>query len=95
MTPAAEGPDVTAIEARGWDPVMGDATRLARQVADLVARGYEVVVVADGRGSAARLAALLSEGACRSRSSTAPLDRGRRAVGSSSSPWSGGSSFPS
>ena len=41
---------------------MGDATRLARQVGDLVADGYEVVVAADGRGSAARLAALLSEG---------------------------------
>jgi transcription-repair coupling factor (superfamily II helicase) len=62
VTSTAEGPDVTAVEARGWEPVMGDAGRLARQVGDLVARGYEVVVAADGTGSAARLAGLLSEG---------------------------------
>jgi len=51
-----EGPDTTAIETRGWDPVYGDGTRLAAQMADLLARGYRVVVAADGAGSAARLA---------------------------------------
>jgi transcription-repair coupling factor (superfamily II helicase) len=84
-TPTAEGPEVTTIEARGWDPVMGDGDRLARQVGDLVSRGYEVVVAADGRGSAARLAALLSEGgvalpvsdtAKGSRVTVQPLERG-------------------
>jgi transcription-repair coupling factor (superfamily II helicase) len=62
ITSVAEGPDVTTIEARGWDPVMGDADRLTRQVADLVGKGYQLVVAAEGKGSAARLAGLLREG---------------------------------
>ncbi len=82
VTSTAEGPDVTAIEARGWDPVMGDATRLARQVVDLVARGYEVVVAADGRGSAARLAALLSEGGVSLPVTNEPVSPGRKDGGS-------------
>ena len=56
MIPVAEGPDTTAIEARGWDPVFGDGTRLTSQVADLLGQGYRVVVAADGEGSAARIA---------------------------------------
>ncbi len=56
VIPVAEGPDTTAIEARGWDPVFGDATRLTSHVADLLAKGYRVVVAADGQGSAARIA---------------------------------------
>ncbi len=62
VTGAAEGPDVTTIESRGWDPVMGDADRLTRQVADLVGKGYQLVVAAEGKGSAARLAGMLREG---------------------------------
>ncbi len=62
LTGAAEGPEVTTIESRGWDPVMGDADRLTRQVADLVGKGYQLVVAAEGKGSAARLASLLREG---------------------------------
>jgi transcription-repair coupling factor (superfamily II helicase) len=56
VIPVAEGPDTTAIEARGWDPVLGDPSRLTRQLGDLLAQGYKVVVAADGAGSAARLA---------------------------------------
>ena len=56
VIPVAEGPDTTAVEARGWDPVFGDATRLTSHVADLLAKGYRVVVAADGQGSAARIA---------------------------------------
>ncbi|MEA2827361.1 MAG: hypothetical protein QOG43_1800 [Actinomycetota bacterium] len=62
VTGAAEGPDVTTIESRGWDPVMGDSDRLTRQVADLVGKGYQLVVAAEGKGSAARMAGLLREG---------------------------------
>ena len=62
VTNAAEGPDVTTIESRGWDPVMGDADRLTRQVAELVGKGYQLVVAAEGKGSAARMASLLREG---------------------------------
>ncbi|MDQ6927666.1 MAG: DEAD/DEAH box helicase, partial [Actinomycetota bacterium] len=54
-------PDTLTIEARGWDPVAGDGSRLARQLTDLLADGYLVVVAADGTGSAARLAATLTE----------------------------------
>jgi len=56
LIPVAEGPDTTAVDAHGWDPVMGDGTRLARQLTDLLGRGYRVVVAAEGQGSAARLA---------------------------------------
>ncbi|MEA2901493.1 MAG: hypothetical protein QOH36_1380 [Actinomycetota bacterium] len=62
VTGAAEGPDVTTIESRGWDPVMGDSDRLTRQVADLVGKGYQLIVAAEGKGSAARMAGLLREG---------------------------------
>jgi len=61
VIPVAEGPDTTAIEARGWDPVFGDGARLAAHVADLLAQGYRVVVAADGQGSAARLAETFRE----------------------------------
>ncbi|HEX3622518.1 MAG TPA: transcription-repair coupling factor, partial [Acidimicrobiales bacterium] len=61
VIPVAEGPDTAVIEARGWDPVFGDANRLSRQVADLLARGYRVVVAAEGEGSAARLAEMLRD----------------------------------
>ena len=56
VIPVAEGPDTTAIEARGWDPVFGDGTRLTNHVGDLIGKGYRLVVAADGEGSAARLA---------------------------------------
>jgi len=84
-----EGPDTTSVEARGWDPVFGDGTRLTRQMGDLLGRGYRVVVAAEGQGSAARLAEtfqdngvslpLLGEGASAAEVSgivVEPLDRG-------------------
>jgi transcription-repair coupling factor (superfamily II helicase) len=55
------GPDMAAVEAHGWDPVLGDPERLGRQLRDLLGRGFTVVVAADGKGSAARLATTLSE----------------------------------
>ncbi|HEX8769781.1 MAG TPA: DEAD/DEAH box helicase, partial [Acidimicrobiales bacterium] len=54
-------PDTITVEARGWDPVAGDGSRLARQLTDLLADGYRVLVAADGAGSAARLATTLTE----------------------------------
>jgi len=56
------GPGGARLEARGWEPVLGDADRLHRQVAALRADGYRLVVVADGDASAFRLEALLAEG---------------------------------
>ncbi|HEX2272512.1 MAG TPA: transcription-repair coupling factor, partial [Acidimicrobiales bacterium] len=61
VVPAADRPDTPAVQATGWDPVLGDPERLGRQVADLLQRNFTVVVAADGKGSAARLAGLLAE----------------------------------
>jgi transcription-repair coupling factor (superfamily II helicase) len=58
---AAENPDTPSILASGWPPVVGDPTALIRRIGELVADGYSVVVCAEGEGSAARLAAVLSE----------------------------------
>ena len=61
LVPAADSPETPAVTVGGWDPVIGDPERLARQVGDLLARGFTVGVAADGQGSAARLAATLSD----------------------------------
>ena len=46
---------------RAGRPVVGDGTALVRQLTDLLADGYRVVVAADGAGTAARLLALLGD----------------------------------
>ena len=61
VTAAPEGPGSPAVEATGWDPVLGDGPRLAKQLAELTADGYRVVVCADGEGSGARMAGALQE----------------------------------
>ncbi len=59
VTNAPDSPDVATIAARGWDPAVGDGTRLIAQLADLQGQGYRIVVGADGDGSAARVRELL------------------------------------
>ncbi|MBV9660973.1 MAG: transcription-repair coupling factor, partial [Acidimicrobiales bacterium] len=61
VTAAPEGPGTEVVAATGWDPVVGDGERLMNQLRGLHANGYRVVVCADGRGSGARLASLLSD----------------------------------
>ena len=61
VTNAPEGPDVVRVGAHGWDPVVGDGARLVKQLADLLADGFRLVVAADGAGSGARVGQLLSE----------------------------------
>jgi transcription-repair coupling factor (superfamily II helicase) len=61
MVPAAEGPGTRTVVAQGWDPVLGDRSRLAGRLAGLAEQGYSVTVCAEGAGSAARLAAVLAE----------------------------------
>ena len=61
ITNAPEGPDVTTVGAHGWDPVVGDGARLVKQLADLLADRFRVVVAADGTGSGARVGHLLSD----------------------------------
>jgi len=59
MVPTAEGPRMPAVAASGWDPVVGDGSRLVKQLSDLAADGWRVVVCADGKGSASRLSSAL------------------------------------
>ncbi|MGH9164263.1 MAG: transcription-repair coupling factor [Acidimicrobiales bacterium] len=77
ITPTPEGPDAPAIQATGWDPVVGDGSRLAKQLGDLVSDGFRVVVAAEGEGSGARLAAALAEeGVGGFEVVVAPIERG-------------------
>ncbi len=57
----AEGPSTPQLEATGWAPVVGDAGHLAGRLRTLLADGYRVVLTADGRGSATRMASALGE----------------------------------
>ncbi len=51
-----DGPDVATVVASGWDRPTSDEDRVPRRLATLLADGYRVVVVADGAGTAGRLA---------------------------------------
>ncbi|MGH9178738.1 MAG: transcription-repair coupling factor [Acidimicrobiales bacterium] len=74
---AAEGPDTPALAATGWDPVVGDGSRLAKQLTDLVADGFRVLIAADGEGTAARIATRLRDEAVGGvEVVVAPLERG-------------------
>jgi transcription-repair coupling factor (superfamily II helicase) len=60
VTTVPDGPDVATVAAAGWNPVSGDGEPLVRQLNDLLAQGYRVVVGADTPGSAERVADVLS-----------------------------------
>ncbi|MGH9283225.1 MAG: transcription-repair coupling factor, partial [Acidimicrobiales bacterium] len=73
----AEGPDTPALAASGWDPVVGDGSRLAKQLTDLVGDGFRVLVAADGEGTAARITSRLRDEAVGGvEVVVAPLERG-------------------
>jgi transcription-repair coupling factor (superfamily II helicase) len=77
ITATPEGPDRPAISASGWDPVISDSTRLVKQLTDLAAAGYRIVVCADGEGSAARIrTSLADEGFTAENVVVQPLERG-------------------
>ena len=61
MLPVADGPKTPSVAASGWEPVVGDMTPTVAQIQGLLAKGYRVVVAADGAASADRLSALLSD----------------------------------
>ena len=61
VTVTPEGPDVATVGAMGWNPVVGDGATLVKQLRDLLADGYRIMVAADGEGSAQRLGALLRD----------------------------------
>ncbi len=61
VTSVPESPATPVVEARGWEPMLGDGTRLVGQLRQLMSEGYRVTVSAEGSGSASRLAAALAE----------------------------------
>ncbi len=61
LVPTAEGPDVPQIESRGWEPILGDGTRMASQIRALVEGGYSVALCTSTTGGAERLSGLLAE----------------------------------
>jgi transcription-repair coupling factor (superfamily II helicase) len=61
MTGAPEGPSTPVLSAAGWDPVVGDGSRIVHQLETMLTQGYRLVVGAEGAGSARRLDALLRE----------------------------------
>ena len=63
LLPVAESTRTVSLQASGWPPVMGDSAGLARRLGELATSGTRVVICADGRGSAERMASVLdSEG---------------------------------
>ena len=77
LTNTPERSDAPSIAAHGWDPVHGDASRLVKQLSDLIGDGYKVVVCADGEGSAARISSSLrDEGLADIEVQVQPLERG-------------------
>jgi transcription-repair coupling factor (superfamily II helicase) len=77
VTTVAEGPDVPAVAASGWSPFVGDGTALADTLNRNLADGWDVVVAADGAGSAERLDRSLRDlGVGGARVVVASLDRG-------------------
>jgi transcription-repair coupling factor (superfamily II helicase) len=61
LVPTAEGPQVPAIESRGWEPILGDGAKLASQVQGLVDGGFTVALCAGSGTGADRLATILAE----------------------------------
>jgi transcription-repair coupling factor (superfamily II helicase) len=61
LVPSAEGPDIPAVESRGWEPILGDGAKLASQVSALTLAGYSVVLCSSTLGGAERLAGILAE----------------------------------
>ncbi len=63
MSSTSDSPDGPVVEARGWEPVAGDPSRLLNQLRNLISERYRVVIAAEGAGSAQRLIETLgSEG---------------------------------
>jgi len=61
LVPSADGPDVPSVESRGWEPILGDGTRMAGQVRALAESGYAVALCTTTAGGAGRLSGLLAD----------------------------------
>ena len=61
MLDIADGPSTPALDASGWEPVVGDGSVLVAQLQQMLADGWRVVLAADGAGSAERVVTLLGD----------------------------------
>jgi transcription-repair coupling factor (superfamily II helicase) len=61
VTTVPDSPNTPTVDASGWDPVVGEPSRLAQRLGELLSDGFRVVVAADGKGSGARVAATLRD----------------------------------
>jgi transcription-repair coupling factor (superfamily II helicase) len=61
VTTSPEGPGTPVLSASGWDPIVGDGSRLVQQIETMLTQGYRLVIGAEGAGSARRLDSLLRE----------------------------------
>jgi transcription-repair coupling factor (superfamily II helicase) len=59
MTTIPESPDVATVMVVGWAPSAGDGAGLIRQVQQLLAEDYTIVVAANGAGTAERVERIL------------------------------------
>ncbi|HLH46747.1 MAG TPA: DEAD/DEAH box helicase, partial [Acidimicrobiales bacterium] len=81
LSSVPEGPEVPAVPVRGFDPVAGDAGRLAAQVLALAEEGYSVTLCAGARPGAERLSSVLAgEGVHAPVADAASTARGIRVV---------------
>ena len=76
VTVAPEGPDVTTIQAMGWDSVVGGGERLMSQLANLSHQGYRIVVARGRRGLESAHRATARRARTEARTFVAPLERG-------------------
>jgi transcription-repair coupling factor (superfamily II helicase) len=76
VTTAPEGPDVATVASMGLAVAAGDPDRVVRQLAELQADGYRIVVAAATEASAGRVRELLSAGGVGAEIEVAPLERG-------------------
>ena len=76
VTTAPEGPDVATVQAFSFQVALGDEERRRRQLRELQADGFRIVVAADGEGSAARLRELLDDAGVEAEIVVEPMERG-------------------
>ena len=76
LTNAPEGPEVSTVQAFAFQVALGDEERRRRQLRELQADGYRLVVAADGEGSAARLRELLDDCGVGGEIVVEPIERG-------------------